>query len=62
MQLGLVSKNACAGIRRHGNFAAIPRPEQKQQQKYDFLAICSSSKFFLQAAAIRSRNPISPRP
>jgi hypothetical protein len=36
MQLGLVSKNACPGIRRHGNFAAIPRPEQKQQQKLRF--------------------------
>jgi membrane protease YdiL (CAAX protease family) len=36
MQLGLVSKNACASIRRHGNSAAIPRPEQKQQQRIRF--------------------------
>ena len=32
MQRGLVSKNACASVRRHGNFAA-PRLEQNQQQK-----------------------------
>jgi hypothetical protein len=35
MQRGLVSKNASASIRRHGNSSAIPNREQKQHQKVD---------------------------
>jgi hypothetical protein len=47
MQLGLVSKNACASIRRHGHFALIPRPELKQQQKIRFSGHLQFSKVTL---------------